>query len=77
MGFLVSGSEQGAGFDVVGSRRDDVVERLDQVIAPGGGQLVEWTETGVYLTGWAEVLCQGEWLRAPPISAATAFPSGS
>ncbi|PYR32030.1 MAG: diaminopimelate epimerase [Acidobacteria bacterium] len=51
--------------------------RKAEVIAPGGGQLVEWTETGVYLTGWAEVLCQGEWLRAPPISAATAFPSGS
>jgi diaminopimelate epimerase len=34
------------------------------VVAPGGPQRVEWGETGVYLTGWAEVLCEGEWLLA-------------
>jgi diaminopimelate epimerase len=34
-----------------------------QVIAPGGAQRVEWTAEGVYLTGWAEVVCEGEWLR--------------
>jgi diaminopimelate epimerase len=34
------------------------------VVAPGGAQRVEWTPEGVYLTGWAEVLCEGEWLRA-------------
>jgi diaminopimelate epimerase len=32
------------------------------VIAPGGAQRVEWREDAVYLTGWAEVLCHGEWL---------------
>jgi diaminopimelate epimerase len=36
------------------------------VIAPGGAQRVEWREDGVYLTGWAEVLCEGEWFREPP-----------
>jgi diaminopimelate epimerase len=36
------------------------------VIAPGGAQRVEWREDGVYLTGWAEVLCEGEWCREPP-----------
>jgi diaminopimelate epimerase len=36
------------------------------VVAPGGAQRVEWTPEGVYLTGWAEVLCHGEWLRALP-----------
>jgi diaminopimelate epimerase len=34
-----------------------------EVIAPGGRQRVEWREDSVYLTGWAEVVCVGEWLR--------------
>jgi diaminopimelate epimerase len=33
-----------------------------EVIAPGGSQRVEWRADGVYLTGWAEVVLQGEWL---------------
>jgi diaminopimelate epimerase len=33
------------------------------VIAPGGRQRVEWRDDSVYLTGWAEVLVDGEWLR--------------
>lgn len=33
------------------------------VIAPGGTQRVEWRENQVYLTGWAEVLFDGVWLR--------------
>ncbi len=36
------------------------------VAAPGGAQRVEWREDGVYLTGWAEVLCEGTWFRQPP-----------
>jgi diaminopimelate epimerase len=32
------------------------------VVAPGGAQRVEWRETAVYLTGWAEIVCAGEWL---------------
>ena len=35
-------------------------------IAPGGAQRVEWRDDSVYLTGWAEVLCDGEWLRQFP-----------
>jgi diaminopimelate epimerase len=42
--------------------------RNAEVIAPGGTQRVEWTLEGVYLTGWAEVLCEGEWLRALPVA---------
>jgi diaminopimelate epimerase len=34
-----------------------------EVIAPGGSQRVEWREDAVYLTGWAELLCEGTWLR--------------
>jgi diaminopimelate epimerase len=34
------------------------------VIAPGGTQRVEWKEDSVYLTGWAEILFDGVWLRS-------------
>jgi diaminopimelate epimerase len=37
-----------------------------EVVAPGGSQRVEWRDDSVYLTGWAEVLCDGTWLRTPP-----------
>lgn len=37
-----------------------------EVAAPGGSQRVEWLEDSVYLTGWAEVLCYGEWIRSLP-----------
>ncbi len=40
-----------------GAARDAVV------IAPGGRQRVEWRDDSVYLTGWAEVLAEGDWLR--------------
>jgi diaminopimelate epimerase len=35
-----------------------------EIVAPGGSQRVEWLEDGVYLTGWAEIVCEGDWLRA-------------
>ena len=41
-----------------GAARDAIVA------APGGSQRVEWHDDNVYLTGWAEVLFAGEWLRA-------------
>jgi len=34
-----------------------------EVIAPGGRQRVEWRDDNVYLTGWAEVIVDGVWLR--------------
>lgn len=37
--------------------------READVIAPGGAQRVEWRDDNVYLTGWAEVLFDGEWVR--------------
>ncbi|HMF93992.1 MAG TPA: diaminopimelate epimerase [Vicinamibacterales bacterium] len=40
-----------------GAARDAVV------IAPGGRQRVEWRDDNVYLTGWAEVVFEGTWLR--------------
>jgi diaminopimelate epimerase len=38
--------------------------RSADVIAPGGTQRVDWLEDQVYLTGWAEILFDGDWLRA-------------
>lgn len=40
--------------------------RVAEVVAPGGAQHVEWNSESVFLTGWAEVLCEGHWLRAAP-----------
>lgn len=37
--------------------------RHADVIAPGGSQRVEWLDDNVYLTGWAEILFDGEWMR--------------
>ena len=36
------------------------------VVAPGGSQTVEWTDTGVSLTGWATVLMDGVWTGGWP-----------
>jgi diaminopimelate epimerase len=40
--------------------------RVADVAAPGGSQRVEWRDDHVYLTGWAEVLYDGAWLRQIP-----------
>ena len=37
--------------------------RQADVMAPGGSQHVEWLDDSIYLTGWAEILFDGEWLR--------------
>lgn len=33
------------------------------VVSPGGTQRVEWGEDGLALTGWAEVVWEGRWIR--------------
>ena len=38
--------------------------READVVAPGGTQRVEWRDDSVYLTGWAEILVDGTWLRS-------------
>jgi len=35
--------------------------RTVDVHAPGGSQRVEWTEQGILLTGWAELVLDGRW----------------
>lgn len=36
--------------------------RTLDVVAPGGTQRVEWSDAGVHLTGWAEVLFEATWV---------------
>jgi diaminopimelate epimerase len=40
--------------------------RHADVAAPGGTQRVDWEDEEVLLTGWAEVVCTGQWLRQIP-----------
>src|SRR3954453_2749668 len=35
-----------------------------EVVSPGGAQRVAWTEAGLSLTGWAEIVLEGRWLSA-------------
>jgi diaminopimelate epimerase len=37
-------------------------DRAVDVVAPGGAQRVEWTDDGIWLTGWAEVVFEGRWV---------------
>jgi diaminopimelate epimerase len=32
------------------------------VVSPGGAQRVEWTDEGLFLTGWAELVAEAAWL---------------
>jgi diaminopimelate epimerase len=36
--------------------------RSVDVVAPGGTQRVEWTDQGVWLTGWAELVGSIDWI---------------
>ena len=36
--------------------------RAATVASPGGEQRVEWTGGGIFLTGWAEIVFDGQWL---------------
>ena len=39
--------------------------RSADVIAPGGTQRVDWEASSAFLTGWAELVFDGEWLGVP------------
>jgi diaminopimelate epimerase len=40
-----------------------------EVIAPGGAQRVEWRDDGIFLTGWAEMVFEGEWIPPSELAA--------
>jgi len=39
------------------------VERDAEIVSPGGAQRVEWNESGLFLTGWADMVWEGRWIR--------------
>ncbi len=62
-----SSSGTGSSASAVAAAAHGGAGRGIDVIAPGGIQHVEWNDTGVFLTGWAEIVLEGEWLAAPAI----------
>ena len=58
---LASGT--GASASGVAAAAHGGAARSLDVIAPGGTQRVEWRADGVYLTGWAELVFEGHFLR--------------
>lgn len=58
-----SSSGTGTAASAVAAAAHGGASRTLDVVAPGGTQSVEWLENGVYLTGWAELVLDGRWLR--------------
>jgi diaminopimelate epimerase len=54
-------SGTGASASAVAAAAHGGASRAVHVVAPGGTQRVEWKEDGVYLTGWAAFVLEGEW----------------
>ena len=61
--YYVGGLPAGAFASRGGPEELSFIPRDATVIAPGGEQRVEWRDDSVYLTGWAEVLVDGDWVR--------------
>lgn len=55
-------SGTGASASAVAAATYGGANREVDVIAPGGTQRVEWLDDGVYLTGWADMVFDGQWL---------------
>jgi diaminopimelate epimerase len=55
-------SGTGACASAVAAAAHGGASRESDIVAPGGTQRVEWRADGVYLTGWAEIVLEGEWL---------------
>lgn len=45
----------------VAAARYGGANRIVDVVAPGGRQHVEWTDHGIHLTGWADVVAEIDW----------------
>ena len=57
-----SSSGTGSSASAVAAAAHGGAGRTVDVIAPGGSQRVEWRDDGVYLTGWAELVLEGDWI---------------
>lgn len=61
-----SASGTGACAAAVAAARYGGAARSITVVSPGGAQQVEWSDEGVSLTGWADIVARGHWMRATP-----------
>lgn len=59
-------SGTGASASAVAAAAHGGAARSVDVVSPGGTQRVEWTDDGVFLTGWAAFVLEGAW--TPPVS---------
>jgi diaminopimelate epimerase len=57
-----SSSGTGTAAAAVAASAHAQASRTIEVVAPGGIQRVEWRGEGVYLTGWADIVLDGQWL---------------
>jgi diaminopimelate epimerase len=57
-----SSSGTGSAAAAVAAASHGGASRSIDVMAPGGLQHVDWEATGVFLTGWAELIFDGQWL---------------
>jgi diaminopimelate epimerase len=57
-------SGTGSSASAVAAAAHGGASRSLDVVAPGGIQHVEWRDDGVFLTGWAEIVLDGQWLGA-------------
>lgn len=58
-----SSSGTGSSAAAVAAAAHGGASRSVDVMAPGGIQHVEWTDDDIYLTGWAELILEGMWLK--------------
>jgi diaminopimelate epimerase len=56
-------SGTGACASAVAAAAHGGASREVDVVSPGGVQRVEWRDDGLYLTGWAELICEAQWLQ--------------
>ncbi len=60
-----SSSGTGTSASAVAAAQYGGAAKTVDVLAPGGSQRVEWLDDGVYLTGWADIVMEGQWLADP------------
>jgi diaminopimelate epimerase len=56
-------SGTGSSASAVAAAAHGGASRSIDVMAPGGIQHVDWTDEGIYLTGWAELVMVGTWIE--------------
>ena len=61
-----SASGTGACASAVAAARYGGAARRVAVVSPGGSQQVEWSDEGIHLTGWADIVARGRWIRTAP-----------